>query len=265
MLPYVELPYLRLGPLYIGTTRVLIALGILVAHALLIRRARAAGRDGSLAAWLSLWMVLGGAVGAHLFKLLYIPQAGTILARYPWFAVQIFNGMASFGGIFGGLLAGVVYLRCRRTTAREALGYLDVVAWAFPFGWVFGRIGCALVHDHSGVWSSSWLAVQYPGGSRYDLAVLEVFFLLPVLALFVALDRRRRPDGFYLGLFLLVYGAFRVALDGLHVDVVRYFGWSVDQYAGTVAVLAGAGVLLAIHPLRRGAARPDWVVTGGSS
>ncbi len=59
-----------------------------------------------------------------------------------------------------------------------------MVAWAFPFGWVFGRIGCALVQDHPGVWSSSWLAVQYPGGSRYDLAVLEVF-LLPVLALLI--------------------------------------------------------------------------------
>lgn len=262
MIPYVELHAVHLGPVAVNSSRVLVAVGILVGHLMLIRRARKTGRDPALAAALSLWMVLAGFAGAHLFKMLYLPDIGPVLSKYPWLAFNVFSGLASFGGIFAGLAGGLVYLRRRRLSASEALGYLDMVAYVFPFAWIFGRIGCALVHDHPGVWSSSWLAVRYPDGPRYDLGLLEVFYILLILTLFLLLDRGR-PAGFYLALFLVLYGPFRLALDQLHVDVVRYLGWSVDQWAGAAAMLAGLGVWIAIAPMRRRLAAPGLVISGG--
>lgn len=256
LIPYLQLPYLHLGRVWVSTVHLLIAAGIFLGHLLLLRRARLSGRDASLAATLSLWMVVLGFAGAHLFKMLYLPGVGSVIRRNPGLVLSVFNGLASFGGIFAGLLAGLAYLRWRKLSASEALGYLDMVAYIFPCAWIFGRISCSLAHDHPGVWSSSWLAVRYPDGARYDLGVLEVFYMFVVILLFQVLDRRPRPVGFYLGSFLLLYGPFRVILDRLHVDVLRYLGWSVDQWAGAVATLAGLGVGMFLYPLRRSSAAP---------
>jgi len=51
-------------------------------------------------------------------------------------------------------------------------GTADLVASAFPLSWVFGRSGCSLAHDHPGMLSNAWFAVQYPGGGRFDLGLI---------------------------------------------------------------------------------------------
>ena len=118
-----------------------------------------------------------------------------------------------------------------------------------PFAWAIGRLGCALVHDHPGIRSAGLLAVAYPGGARYDLGVLEVFFHVLLAGCFLLFDRSRRPAGFYFAAFFCAYGPFRFLLDGLHVNPPRYFGWTVDTYASVLATLIG---LLAVAAVRRG-------------
>src|SRR5260221_5015177 len=68
---------------------------------------------------------------------------------------------------------------------------LDLVAYAFPSGWLLARLGCALVHDHPGTASSAALAVAFPGGSRYDLGVLELLLMVPLAIAAIALGRLR--------------------------------------------------------------------------
>ena len=117
----------------------------------------------------------------------------------------------------------------------------------FPRAWLFGRLGCTISHDHPGIRTESWLGVQYPGGARYDLGLLEVLFTLGYIGLLAMLDRRRRAAGFYLGLFLTTYGVFRLALDSLHENPLRYFGLTVDQYASAAATVAGLAVLVFVR------------------
>ncbi len=240
VIPYIEQPHLVVGPFRWSAYWLLVCTAALVGHLLILRRAEKTGLEPSIAGWLSLWMILFGFAGSFLFKFSYRPEyLLNILA-----SVRRPPGIASFGGIFGGLLAGLLYLKWRYPKRAEKLRYMDAVAWAFPSAWIFGRAGCALAHDHPGIRTSSWLGVQYPGGTRYDLGLLEVLFLAPVVVLFFWLGRRPRPPGFFLGLFLILYGLFRLALDTLHVAPVRYFGWTVDQFASAAAMLAGALSLL---------------------
>jgi phosphatidylglycerol---prolipoprotein diacylglyceryl transferase len=121
------------------------------------------------------------------------------------------------------------------------------VGYAVPFGWFFGRVACYLVHDHPGLRTSSWLAVKYPGGARYDLGLLEAMFLVLLCGAFWLLARAPRPPGFFFGAFFLAYGVFRVGLDQLHVDPPRYAGISVDHWAYGAATLAGAAVLWHVY------------------
>jgi phosphatidylglycerol:prolipoprotein diacylglycerol transferase len=242
MIPFWKLTQIRLGDRAISVQLLLAAIGILVAHFLLLRRARSKGLNPETAAAMSLTMVLVGLVCAYWFRGVYLADA----VKQDWRTLLTLQpGAASFGGIAGGLLGGWGYLKLRRLPRQEVRRYLDALAFVFPCGWVFGRLGCTLIHDHPGAPSTSLLAVQFPDGSRFDLAVIEVLFLIAVLIpLFAILDRTKHPNGFWLGAFLSMYGAFRVCLDFLHVDPPRYGPFTVDAWAYGTALLVGVILLI---------------------
>jgi phosphatidylglycerol:prolipoprotein diacylglycerol transferase len=242
MIPYWKVTQIHVGSVPIAVALLMAAAGIVVAHFLLLRRARRKGLNTETAAMMSLIMVVAGLLGAYWFRGVYFADA----VKQNWrILLGLQPGAASFGGIAGGLLAGWAYLAARRTSRADILRYLDALAYAFPCGWVFGRIGCSLVHDHPGRPSTSFLAVRFPGTSRFDLAVIEVLFLVViVMPLFAWLDRRKWEDGFWLGLFLTIYGAFRLWLDTLHVEPPRYGPFSVDQWAYGIALMVGVTILI---------------------
>jgi phosphatidylglycerol:prolipoprotein diacylglycerol transferase len=173
----------------------------------------------------------------------------TDIARHPSQAFSFNWGLSSFGGFAGGLIGAAMFFRIRGITRSQRVGFLDAVGFAVPFGWSVGRIGCYLMHDHPGVRTSSWLGVRYPEGVRYDLGLLEVLFLFALGAIFLFLDRKPRPPGFFRAALFLSYGVFRILEDRLRIDPPRYFGWTVDQIAATAMIALG---LFAIAGMWRG-------------
>ena len=67
----------------------------------------------------------------------------------------------------------------------------------------------------------------------------------------MTLSRTAKIPGFFFGLFFLLYGPFRLALDQLHIDPPRYLGITLDQYAGIAALLGGASFLFMIFREQR--------------
>jgi phosphatidylglycerol:prolipoprotein diacylglycerol transferase len=130
-----------------------------------------------------------------------------------------------------------------------------VLVQALVVGWVFGRLGCTLVHDHVGTPSTFLLAVRFPNGPRHDLGLYEFLYTLVVLVpAVVVLDRRQRPPGTSVAVLALMYAPVRFLLDFLRqTDLpgadVRHHALTVAQY-GTV-VLAGIGLGLAVRIRRR--------------
>jgi phosphatidylglycerol---prolipoprotein diacylglyceryl transferase len=240
MIPYVFASNVDLGPLHIRVFSGLLMVGIIVGFAIATWRARLFGLSRESMARLSLCMVLTGAVGAILFKLLYLPEVMYHGLRDPRWLFTHLQGIASFGGFFGGLAGAFLLFHFSHYDAVTRLRFLDSVGFSLPFAWAIGRAGCALVHDHPGVRSDSWLAVAYPGGGRFDLGVLECLFLSALSLVFALLARRPWPAGYFFSLFFAVYGPFRLVLDQLHVDPPRYFGWSVDQYCAVLSLIIAA-------------------------
>ena len=218
---------------------ILVLTGILTGVWMVNARAAKKGLDREIALHFCVALVLCGLVGSHILRLLFFEPG--LLWRHP---AALFDyrqgGIYSFGGLFAGLLGGWWYLRSQNLKAARMWEYVDVLAFVFPFAWAFGRAGCAIAHDHPGMASNSWLAVNFPGGPRYDLGLLEFLLMLPLMALFLALDRRPRASGFYLGLFLAIYGAFRIWLDTLHDAGVPRLLLTPDRWWGLVAAVAGS-------------------------
>lgn len=242
MLPYIEHPALDLGFYRLEAFSVLVVLAIVVEFQLVMRRAPRQGIDRITASTLLGWAVALGLVGARLFEaVVYRPDR---LVADPLSLFAFWEGISSFGGMLGGLLGLYAVMRHRGMSGLEKLRFTDCLLFALPFTLAVGRLGCALQHDHPGVSSTHWLAVQFPDGPRFDLGLLEFLYTSAMAAIFLALDRRPRPDGFFIGLFFALYGPVRFAMDALRVSEVRYHGWTPGQYASVAATLVGAGLLV---------------------
>ena len=123
---------------------VLVAAGVAAGIVFAQVRARKLGvADGEINAAMA-WALIAGFLGSHLVVLLTEPDA---FAHGPRSLVEFWHGMSAFGGFFGALVGLAVYFARRR---RGWLVEADILVQALVIGWIFGRLGCTLVHDHVG-------------------------------------------------------------------------------------------------------------------
>lgn len=221
MIPYYPQPLIHLGRLSIHAFGVLGALATLLAFWIVLRRARRIGiAMEEMFQFLSVMYLCGLAGAFFASTIMADPQA---FVSDPERVFRVAVGIRSCGGLMGGLLSGLAWCAFRRLSLDETLRRFDILVYAFPAAWMVGRLGCALAHDHRGLWTTSWIAVKFPEGPRYDLGLIEFVFLIGLTAVFWALDRKPRPVGFFFVLYAVVYGGFRIWLDTLHADPLRYY------------------------------------------
>ena len=245
MIPYLDVGEFHLLGVRFHTFGLLVAIGVLLSHHVAGRRAKEVGLGpASTIDRLVLMVYTGGFVGGHVLDtVFYHPD----VLRQDWRELfMIHHGLSSFGGIVGANVAGLAYLAVKRL---DPWPYIDLCAYAFPFGWLFGRAGCAVVHDHPGRLTTSPLGVQFPGGARFDLGLVE-FALTPLLiALVVVVGRRTRRPGVVAGALAVTYAAMRFPLDFLRATDLgpesdpRYAGLTPAQWACIAMLTLGAWML----------------------
>ena len=238
MIPFLVQPELRIGPITIHAFGVLVAGAVLVGATIVRRRAEAHGVSDEVVRHFLEWVLFGGFVGAHLVdRLVYFPSE---TLRDPLSLLRIWEGLSSFGGFAGGTLGAVLFFR-RHGAAGAAWRCVDSFAYAFPFGWALGRMGCFVAYDHPGLPTTFVLGEVYRDGVvRHNLGLEEALYTAAIAALFYALGRRPRFPGCFVGLFLLLYAPFRFAADFLRIIDIRYCGLTPGQYGCVVLILAGA-------------------------
>ncbi|MGA6994106.1 MAG: prolipoprotein diacylglyceryl transferase family protein, partial [Candidatus Deferrimicrobiaceae bacterium] len=145
-------------------------------------------------------------------------------------------------------------------------------AFAFPFAWAIGRLGCTVAHDHPGTITHFPLGVSlstpearayigyfYGAAGRladlpgtetlanmayHDLGWYEFLYtLLVIVPAFLVLDRKPRPTGFFPIAFVLLYLPMRFFLDFLRLSDARYGSLTFAQYAA-IAGFAATGYIL---------------------
>lgn len=213
-------------------------------------------------------VVTGFIVGYFSNGLFYERDTFVEVIRNPSLFFNTWLGLSSYGGFFGGILGSFLW---HYRSKKPLLPHANALAFALPFGWLFGRLGCFVVHDHPGKPTDFALAVaDYRFGSppyvaRHDLGLYEVFFSLGIIALFVWLEsRRRRPVGFYCVLLPIVYAPVRFFLDFLRATPpeggdARYAGLTPAQWSSIAMVAVGLAVWqLGVKPrLARDGAEPQ--------
>lgn len=228
-------------PLKIHSFGLFVAIGLLITFTLAARRGEEKmGVDGEEVQNFGIYLIAIGWVFSHFFNVLfYEPQR--VLAD-PLLLFKFWGSISSYGGLFGGIIAAWIWRA--RNKDKDFLAWCDLGAWGLTFSWLFGRIGCASVHDHPGAQTDFFLAVSgWPDGTtRHDLGLYEAIWWVVICATVLILDRKPRPKGFYLALVPTMYAPARFALDFLRVGPeqggdLRYFmnilpgnGWTPAQF-----------------------------------
>ncbi|MBK9263976.1 MAG: prolipoprotein diacylglyceryl transferase [Polyangiaceae bacterium] len=262
LIPYITIPEIPLGisldlP-YLGHIEpsikpfgTLVALGVYIGSILSVKRAQQRGLDTKKMSEFFVWVVGIGFVGAHVFDaLFYHPQR---VLKDPFYLFMLWDGLSSYGGFVGAIIGGLAFKYLKN---ENILPYADVGGSAFTWGWVFGRAGCAVVHDHPGRLSDAWFAVRYPFRNgvigRYDLGLYEFFLTIPLAIAVTLLWRGKpRPWGFYVGLICTAYAPVRFFLDFLREEDIgivpgdpRYGGLTPAQWQSFGLLAIGLYFLL---------------------
>jgi phosphatidylglycerol---prolipoprotein diacylglyceryl transferase len=197
--------------------------------------------------WATLGVVLGGRIGYVLF---YKPG---YYVFHPLEALYVWHGGMSFhGGFLGVTVAIIAFSRANRV---EMLRLADLVAPCVPIGLFFGRIANFINGEPWGRPTTLPWGIIFPGApdalprhpSQLYEAGLEGLLLFAILRWATHRLHWLRLRGATTGLFILMYGVFRIALENVRQPDAGLdhmpFGLTMGILLSAPMVIIGAALL----------------------
>ena len=194
-----------------------------------------------------------GIIGARIF---FIVDHLGYYAQNPIEIIMLqHGGLAWFGGMFGGCVSAVVYVRRARQTSLYSM--LDLLSPFVALAQAVGRIGCYLNGCCYGQPTTRPWGVHFPPDSYVSrmfgdqaLHPAQLYSSatgLAIMAILLLADRKRRPEGRLFGIYLLLDSAGRFILDfyrsyEANAYIVR--GLTVNQIICIGLAILGVAALL---------------------
>ena len=237
----------RIGSFEITSFGVLVAIGALVGIWIFQRELKRAslpesGVDAAIAG------VLGGLLGAKLLWTIehagQEPLANLLFSR---------GGMSWFGGLLGGVGAGVWMLHRRRV---PIIAGLAAASPALAIGHAIGRIGCFLVGDDYGRPTDLPWGVAFPQGLPptdipvHPTQLYEMALLLPIAWLLIRWRRGGIADRVVFGRYLVLAGVVRFAIEFIRVNEPVAGPFTLAQLIAAGITVAGTALLITARDRR---------------
>ena len=258
----------HIGPVKFYTYGLMIALGFLLATALMQRDARRTGViDPNLLAMMSLWALVLGVLGTRLLHIIMYPEG------YSWSDPIGWINLTRGGLVFHGAIP-VVLVYCIVELRRRKIPFwpvADIVMPYVPLAHAFGRMGCFFYSCCYGKRADNlpW-AVRFPEGSQpyldhashpgfpldqhwsYPVHPTQLYSVLGLLLLFGLLYLLRAKwhpfAGFTFPVYFIGYGLKRFIVEFYRGDGnPTNFGFGVlsnQQVFCIVMVVVGAGLFV---------------------
>ncbi len=241
-----------IGPFTVHGYGLMIAIGILTAYFVAEKRARSRGLDPDMIWGLTVCAVVFGLLSAKL--LYYITSIKEIIAN-PRLLLDFSNGFVVYGGIIGGIIAGYIFCRIKKTSF---LKYADIVLTSVALAQGFGRIGCFLAGCCYGVETDCPLHVVFthsdfaPNGVALvptQLISSGLDFLNFIVLVLIA--RRKPADGVVTACYLIFYSIGRFVIEFFRGDLIRGSVGVLSTSQFISIFMAIAGVVFFVIARRR--------------
>lgn len=197
---------------------------------------------------ISIWIVIGGLIGARLFHVLDHWSdkfaANPIRAFYIWE-----GGLAIWGAIVGGLITGALIAWMRGWRFPKLL---DAAAPGLVLAQAVGRIACVITGDAMGkptngpfgfAYTSPNVMVPELGVYYTPMPVYELIVNLGIFAVLWGLRKRIGPDGRLFLVYLTLYSLERFFLAFTSSYRIIAFGLTQSQIVAVVGFAIGLALL----------------------
>ena len=247
----------------------LIAIGVFLAFLLSLRRAKKTGQNTGNYYDLAIIGVLSAIVGARLYYVLFT------LDYYLEHPLEIFQirqgGLAVYGGIIAGFLAGYITCRIKKISILQVL---DTVAPGIALGQAIGRWGNFFNREAFGDYTDSLFAMQIrtadvqgvitdsirehmvtvhgePFIQVHPTFLYESLWCLLLFILILVYRKYQQYDGEVLLWYLGGYGLERMLVEGLRTDslMIGSSGIAVSQLLSAV-LFAVSLIILILQRIR---------------
>ncbi len=202
------------------------------------------------------WGIIGLLIGARLFATLFFDPTHTYLQK-PWLIFWPFaegrfvgfQGMNYYGGLVGCLIALIIYCRVKKI---KLLDWGDMVLAGVPLGYTFGRIGNFINAELFGRVTTAPWGIVFPHARKFPVnqewvqetaqkigmelpekgfinlprhptQLYEAFFegIVLWLVLWFFFRKRKKFDGYIIGIYIIGYGAIRFIIDYFRMPISR--------------------------------------------
>lgn len=255
-IPYIAIPHLDLfGGAKIEPFGVIVAIGVVVGIRVLDKYAAWHRASEEHTRGLSWWLLISGFLGAHWFDVL--AYQWDKLVEDPIILIKLWSGISSYGGFIGGSIGYWLYVWWKRLPFAL---WADIAMVGLLPAFTIGRVACTVVHDHPGAPTTSPLGFDYPASFTdnlgfssamrlHNLALYELFYLLPLCALILWLAFRkskRLPAGVVAALAGALYALVRFFLDYLRLPSTdpRYASLTFAQWSSVLAAAVAFYVVI---------------------
>lgn len=253
----------NVGSFFVAYYGVIIAIGMLVGVAFILREAKRVGFDEDGVLDICIITIVAGVVGARLYYVIFAWQ------YYKDNFLGIFNirqgGLAIYGGILAGILS--VFILCKRKKIKF-LAFTDVGIFGVVIGQIFGRWGNFFNREVFGQYTDGPFAMLLPLNairSKEDVTtemlthiqsingvdfisvhptfLYESVWNLALLILMICTRKNKKFDGQIFFTYLIGYGAGRFWIEGIRTDQLKLWGTQlpVSQLLAAILVVIGTG------------------------
>jgi phosphatidylglycerol:prolipoprotein diacylglycerol transferase len=237
----------HLGSFPIHSYGVMIALAFLAGLWTATLRARREKISGEVIADVTLWLMVGGIIGARIvYVATYWREEFADQSISEIFMIQ-HGGLVYYGGLIGAMIAGMIYIRWKKLPLWKIA---DVLAPSCALGNVFGRIGCLLNGCCYGRACSLPWAISFPPGNplgspTYPVHPTEIYDALLNFGVYLFLAwlfRRKKFDGQIFATYLLCYAVTRSFVEyfrGDYTNLHYHLGLTPAQWISVPIFVTG--------------------------
>jgi len=241
-----------IGPLQIRWYGIIMAVAFLLGIALAYRRAERNNVDPNHILNMVTLIIPAAIIGARLYYVLFTWEN---YRADPLEALAIWHGgLAIHGGIAGGLLAGLFYVRRHGLPAWKIT---DILAPSLILGQAIGRWGNFINQEaHGGPVTEEFInhfplfikKQMYIDGQYYHPAFLyESLWNLSVFLILTWRWPRKKTDGEITLLYFILYSAGRFFIEAIRTDSLMLGPFRVAQLVSLALIVLGVGGLAALY------------------
>ncbi len=201
---------------------------------------------------ISIWGLIGGVLGG---RLAFVGLNAGFFMHHP---AQIFalweGGMTFYGGMGGGILAGVLACRAKNVNVGD-MG--DLAALAFPIGYALGRIGCLLNGCcYGGACDLPW-AVRYHESDgalsvpSHPVPLYSAIISVGIYFILARMEKHRQFRSQLLWAYITLYAVYRFFIEffreGVTAEVTNIAHLTQGQIASLLLAIVAAFVYMTLQ------------------